>query len=183
MIERAPAKPVLYDEIVIDSKAYQPGDWRKMPEVVHDERQIKGFFGEYRWLSNFGAAQVMLDDTEYPSVEVAYQAAKWRRDDRGFFETCSNEDSIRYNRENAPDKYDAAAWDEVKVDVMQFLLEQKFDPAQNPNNFQKLIETGDRYLEETNWWGDRFWGKDLEGNGENTLGRILMQIREGLRVG
>lgn len=60
---------------------------------------------------------------------------------------------------------------------MQFLLEQKFDPALNPQNAQRLLETGNKYLEETNWWGDTFWGKDLKGNGENTLGRLIMEIR------
>lgn len=181
MIKKTHTKPALYSEVIVDGKIYRPGGWREMPGIIHDEHQIKGFFGEYRWLSNFGAAHVLLDDVEYPSVEVAYQAAKWERGDRSFFEICSNEDLIRYNRDNTPNKYEATAWNEIKVDVMRFLLEQKFDPAQNPDSFKKLMETGDKYLEETNWWGDRFWGKDLEGGGENNLGQIIMQIREKLR--
>ena len=62
---------------------------------------------------------------------------------------------------------------------MRFLLEQKFDPELNPESALKLHETGGRYLEETNWWGDRFWGKDLNGDGLNTLGQLLMEIRDG----
>lgn len=37
---------------------------------------IKEFQGEYRWLSNFWPARVVLDGVEYPTVENAYQASK-----------------------------------------------------------------------------------------------------------
>ena len=37
---------------------------------------IFGFTGEYQFLSNFYPATVVLDDTTYPTVEHAYQAAK-----------------------------------------------------------------------------------------------------------
>ena len=42
--------------------------------------------------------------------------------------------------------------------------------------------TGNLVLEEGNGWHDTFWGVDLKtGEGENHLGRILMQVREELR--
>ena len=64
---------------------------------------------------------------------------------------------------------------------MRFLLEQKFNPNQNPDNYEKLIATEDKYLEETNWWGDTFWGKNLKGEGDNNLGKLLMTIRDSYR--
>lgn len=44
--------------------------------IVHDESQIKGFFGEYRYLSNFELGDVIYEGIKYPSSENAYQAAK-----------------------------------------------------------------------------------------------------------
>ena len=42
----------------------------------------------------------------------------------------------------------------------------------------KKFKECDRYIEETNNWSDIFWSVDyLSGNGENNLGKILMDIR------
>ena len=54
--------------------------------------------------------------------------------------------------------------------------------AQNPDLAARLLRTGDRKLIEGNTWHDVFWGMDLNtGQGENHLGRILMQVREEMR--
>ena len=45
----------------------------------------------------------------------------------------------------------------------------------------RLLETGDVYLEETNTWGDVFWGV-CNGKGENMLGQVLMLIRDELKA-
>ena len=155
-----------------------------MPEIVHSDKEIKGFFGEYRWLSNLGKARIMLDGMEYDSVEKAYQAAKWPVGEREFFVSgIKNQDAIDYNREHTPTKYTPQEWEDIKLEVMRFCLEQKFDPACNPENTQKLVQTEERYLEETNWWNDTFWGKSLNGDGENNLGKLLMEIREDRQYG
>lgn len=168
----------LYDEIPFDAnRPYEKGGWRDLPEIVHDEFNVKGFFGDYRWLSNFGEAKVQLNEITYPSVEIAYQAAKHAPKDRDYFLGCSSKESIAYNRVNIPSFYTPEAWDTAKVGIMRSLLEQKFNAKLNPEAAQKLRDTGDRYLEETNWWGDTFWGKDLGGNGLNTLGKLIMEIR------
>lgn len=102
----------LYDEVAFDTdRSYEKGGWRNLSEIVHDEHTIKGFFGDYRWLSNFGQAQVQLDGVTYPSVEVAYQAAKHAPKGRGYFLNCTSKDSITYNRENPPTFYTEEAWD------------------------------------------------------------------------
>ena len=171
----------LYDEIPFDAdRPYKVGGWRNLPEIIHDESNIKGFFGNYRWLSNFGEATVQLDGVNYSSVEIAYQAAKNLSQDRDFFVDCTSKESITHNRTNLSPMYTPEAWDAVKVDVMRFLLEQKFDPELNPQMAQKLLDTGDRYIEETNWWGDEFWGKNLKGEGLNTLGVLIMENRDSL---
>jgi len=164
----------------LEDKSYEQGEWRRLPQIVHDQENIKGFFGEYRWLSNFGKATVMLDGVQYESVECAYQAAKWPTEKRDFFSHCTNRESIAFNRANQPDGYPIEEWDAIKADVMAGLLVQKFDPELNPQNYEKLLATGDKYIEETNWWNDTFWGKNLQGEGKNTLGRLLMEIRSRL---
>ena len=43
-----------------------------------------------------------------------------------------------------------------------------------------LLKTGDAILIEGNTWGDKIWGQ-VNGVGENNLGKILMRIREELK--
>jgi predicted NAD-dependent protein-ADP-ribosyltransferase YbiA (DUF1768 family) len=110
-------------------------------------------------------------------VELAYQAAKWKSENRGYFNTCTELESINYNRENKPNGYIDEIWNIKKDEIMFDLLKQKFNKDLNPENYEKLQETGDKYLGEMNWWGDTYWGKDKDGNGQNMLGVILMQVR------
>ena len=169
---------LLYTEIGPNGTPYKKGDWREF--ASHTEKEIKGFFGDYRFLSNFWPAKVILDGITYSSTELAYQASKWEPEDRDFFLTCTELGSIDYNRKNPPNKYSEEEWNLVKVDIMKNLLCQKFDPEINPENYQLLIATGNKFLEERNWWGDLYWGTDKDGNGENVLGKILMELRAGL---
>jgi len=173
----------LYFEVTPNpnGEPYKIGDWQKVPEIIHDDNNVKGFFGEYRFLSNFGEAIVEYDGVIYSSTEKAYQAAKWKIEDRDYFVNCTNEEAVKYNRLHQPNGYPPDIWDEIKVVIMRYLLEQKFDPELNPENYQKLIATGDKYLEETNWWNDKFWGKNLKNEGLNYLGIILMSIRDDLK--
>ncbi|MFM7853305.1 MAG: NADAR domain-containing protein [Flammeovirgaceae bacterium] len=63
--------------------------------------------------------------------------------------------------------------------VMQGCLRDKFQ--QEPYK-SLLINTGDLYIQEGNRWGDKFWGVDLRtGKGLNTLGKLIMEIREELK--
>lgn len=169
-------KPKLYNETGPNGQPYEKGAWKKI--VTHDENNIKGFFGEYRFLSNAISSVVFLDGVQYPSVENAYKAWRWKKEDRKYFETHSPIEAIAYNRENTPNGPSEEEWEAKKAEVMEFLLRQKFDKNLNPSLHDKLKSTGSKYLEETNWWGDIFWGVDEYGNGENNLGKTLMRVRE-----
>lgn len=68
-------------------------------------------------------------------------------------------------------------WSEIRLAVMKEVLESKF----KNELAKKLKATGDKYLEETNWWKDTFWGCDYIFGGQNHLGRILMDIRSSLQ--
>ncbi len=47
---------------------------------------------------------------------------------------------------------------------------------------KKLLNTEELLLIEGNTWKDTFWGMDMNsGEGENYLGKILMNVREEFR--
>ncbi|MCD6327178.1 DUF1768 domain-containing protein [bacterium] len=75
-------------------------------------------------------------------------------------------------------------WDRVRVKIMRWCLRVKL--AQNWNSFGALLQTtGDRPIVE-NSHKDRFWGAvpvdETTLEGRNTLGRLLMELREELRA-
>ena len=134
---------------------------------------IKAFSGEYRWLSNFWLCPVVLGDHVYPSTENAYQAAKYPKEDRQQFTTCSPAKAKRLGREiELP-----SGWDVTKLMMMRRVLEQKF--RANTFNAGLLVSTADQEIVEGNTWGDAFWGV-CDGVGQNHLGRMLMDIRASL---
>lgn len=133
---------------------------------------INGFDGQYRFLSNFFPVLIHFEERTYLSVEAAYQAAKTLDlDERKRFERISPAGAKRLGRrvELRPD------WETVKIDIMRQLLGQKF--RINTELYIKLSQTGTHELIEENWWGDTFWGK-CRGEGENWLGKLLMEIRD-----
>lgn len=52
--------------------------------------------------------------------------------------------------------------------------------SQNNDLADQLLATDERVLEETNGWGDRFWGV-VDGEGGDVLGKVLMDTHERLR--
>jgi ribA/ribD-fused uncharacterized protein len=140
-------------------------------------KEIKGFFEEYKWLSNFYEIPVEWDGRMYPSTEAAYQSAKTlNRNKRLEFTEMTAGQSKRAGRKLSL-RYD---WEEVKEIVMYEVCMDKF--TRHEELKQKLLSTGDAYLEETNHWGDTYWGV-CEGKGTNRLGHILMKIREEIKNG
>ena len=126
-------------------------------------------------MSNFVPCKVMLGELEFASTEHAYVAAKTldieERKRIAAVETAGQVKRLGRKLKLRED------WEQVKDEVMNDLLIQKF--AQEPFRSQ-LIATGDAYLEETNHWGDTYWGV-CEGVGYNTLGWLLMKIRTNLQ--
>ena len=138
---------------------------------------VYGFFNEYKFLSNFWIAEVVLDGRDYPTTEHAYQAAKtFDLHEREYVRSCSTPgEAKRLGRQVTM----RLVWEEAKVDVMRNLLQQKFAPGSELA--AKLINTQDLYLEETNTWNDTFWGV-CNGKGSNVLGNLLMEIRRDLII-
>ena len=83
-------------------------------------------------------------------------------------------------------KYTRMDWESVRVNVMRWCLRVKL--AQNWDNFgDVLLSTGDRPIVEKKIRRKDFWGATemTDGSlvGSNVLGRLLMELREQLKLG
>jgi hypothetical protein len=131
---------------------------------------ITSFSEENRFLSNFYPCMVKMEGIEYPSVEHAYQAAKTLNvAEREEIALLTAGQAKRRGSRILP----RVGWELMKVRIMEDLVRQKFNDRVLR---EMLLATGDAELTEGNDWGDKFWGV-CDGEGENWLGRILMQIR------
>lgn len=139
------------------------------------ESAIRGFYGPYAFLSNFHPCTVCIEGISFPSSEHAYMALKTLdREQRLVLAALSSPGKAKkFGRalKLRPD------WDSFRLMAMLQVLMEKF---KDPVLAKLLLATGDRYLEETNNWGDRFWGVD--GEGANFLGKLLMLVRDHLRL-
>lgn len=137
---------------------------------------IEEFTGKYAFLSNFYPLPMASEAEIYPTLEHAYQAAKT-------FDTAQKQ---KIKEATTPGRarrlgYKATIredWECAKIDVMRALIWTKF---LDQGLRLRLLETGDQELVEGNNWGDRFWGR-CEGEGQNWLGKLLMERRQDVQV-
>lgn len=139
--------------------------------------EIRGFFGENRWLSNFWLASFSVDDILYRSMEHYYQASKAKNRDDLLYVAGSDTPGVAKARGRR--LHVREDWNEVRLNVMRKGLRAKFE--QNPELREKLLATGNAELIEENTWGDKFWGK-CNGDGHNHLGEMLMELRDSFRM-
>lgn len=133
---------------------------------------ICGFSGEYRFLSNFYLVDIVIDGITYKSVEHYYMSEK-TTDDK-LKQLIMNTQSAAEAKRIGKKLKLRADWEEKYKHKSMFKgLNSKFNI---PEMRSKLLSTGDSYLEETNHWGDVYWGV-CDGVGKNMLGRMLMYIR------
>lgn len=146
--------------------------------------KIDHFRGDYYFLSNFYSQKIPLlvpnpEDSEslvpVKTVEHGYQMSKCvLAGDAKHIMLADSPGEAKRRGKRVMLRDD---WEQVKIPIMRELLRQKFFKGEL--RFA-LLDTGDAELVEGNWWGDRFWGV-CNGEGENWLGKLLMQIREEVR--
>lgn len=124
--------------------------------------------GDYSFLSNFY-------EHDGWTVEHHYQAAK--TDDPAWVAKILGATTPALAKKFGRLCPARSDWDSHKVPVMRALLRIKF---QIPALGDLLVMTGDAELVEGNWWGDIYWGQ-VNGIGENWLGRLLMETRDVLQ--
>lgn len=143
---------------------------------------INSFSNEYQFLSNFYNAEVVHEGITYRNSEAAFQAAKTKdfRLRREFSELNPSQAKLKGRHINLrPD------WEQVKDNIMYEIVKDKF--TRNPNLKKLLLRTNSDILIEGNWWHDNYWGdchceKCQSKEGKNTLGLILMRVRDEIRT-
>lgn len=137
---------------------------------------IDSFSEKFEFLSNFFPSTVCdSDGIAYPTVEHYFQAMKTvYLSERKKIAAAPTPGKAKYMGRRVFLRSD---WNDIKIEVMRQGLKQKFS---NPKLRKMLLDTGDAELIEGNWWHDTYWGV-CNGEGENHLGKLLMEIREELK--
>lgn len=138
------------------------------------------FRDKYSFLSNMYSCKVNYDGEIFPCVETAFQYAKCADEnekekfinDRGYYVNGFVARKIGQQVKLRED------WKYARLEIMYKLLEDKF--CHNEKLRQALKDTGDRWIQEDNDWGDTFWGV-YNSVGENMLGKMIMEIRQNIQ--
>jgi ribA/ribD-fused uncharacterized protein len=136
----------------------------------------KGPFGEF---SNFYPIIINVGLVDYKSVEHYYQSKKYEGTE--WEEHIRNQDKPRDaaregRRDDLPLRKD---WKDAKLLVMRRALIAKFKNIDRLKNL--LLSTGNAELVEYSK-KDYFWGRNEDGAGYNMLGKLLMEMREEIKI-
>ena len=132
----------------------------------------------YGFMGNFFKARFFVYGRWWSFVEAPYQAQKTfvQEEQDAIWAVVKANDSRLLGQKVTmrPD------WDQVKRQVMKECVLAKF--LQHPDLRKQLMATGDEELiEDTTTTNDTYWGCGTNGDGQNNLGKILMEIRDLLR--
>jgi len=132
----------------------------------------------YGCFSNFSAHGFILDELYWATSEHYFQAQKFIGTPHleKIRQAKTPKDAANMGRDRSlPLRPD---WEQVKDDVMQKAILQKF--ITHADIREILLATGDEVLVE-NSPIDYYWGCGKDGSGKNKLGQMLMAVRETLR--
>lgn len=133
---------------------------------------INYFKGEYEFLSNAYSMPVLYNGVWYANAEAAFQAQKCASAElRHLFADLDAVTAKKLGREMKL----RDDWDDVKDGIMKEIIKSKFE---DEDLRDKLLDTGDdeivMYTKKDVYWGV------VDGEGENRLGKILMDVRSEL---
>ncbi len=138
----------------------------------------------YGAFSNLFRCEIEFEGRLYPTAEHAYQAGKAAKPAVREWILQAPTPALAAMAAHGLYTWDIVPnWASIKVDRMRAVLRAKF--TQHENLRELLLGTGSCRLVEagtTNNAVNRFWG-EVDGKGENTLGKLLMELREELRKG
>lgn len=140
------------------------------------------FKNEYEFLSNFTHSPLMWRGRQFRTVEHAFQAEKTL--DYGEQEKIRKVKKPGQAKQLGRNVKLREDWEDIKIKAMKCILRSKF---QTKKFAKKLRDTKDVELVETNTWHDNFWGdcicdKCKHSEGKNNLGKLLMEIREEMKL-
>jgi ribA/ribD-fused uncharacterized protein len=153
--------------------------------VEMQNESIVTFKGEYSWLSNFHKCKIhnKITGRTYKSTEHYYVAHK--TDDDKLHQTAMKQ-SFKKLKAFGRGLTLRDDWETEKYEIMAQALYLKF--TQHEDLKEKLLATNDMFILEGNDWHDNYWGacncnKCASIKGKNTLGQLLMELREFLKKG
>lgn len=143
-----------------------------------------------RWLSNFWPSPVRAKlfgrNEVWPSAENLYQASKLpystlsENEQKTVFEEMLTL-TPGQSKKRGSELELSEEWLEDRFEIMEAIVCHRF--MSNEEDYNKLADLDGVSIQEGNTWGDTFWGVDLEtGEGENTLGYILMDLAQELSI-
>jgi ribA/ribD-fused uncharacterized protein len=147
-----------------------------------NQKEIYFYAGGYNALSNFSAFQVLYNGFTYVTLEHAYQAMRFTDTaiQKEIKEAASPLEAQKIARAYAQDGKECTDWHEINMDLMKELHHLRFE--QHEYLKEKLLQSSNSLLvhktPEGSTSSDVFWGIDEKGNGENHLGKILMELRD-----
>lgn len=136
----------------------------------------------YGPFSNLYRREVLFEGREYPSAEHAYQAGKARKDNVREWVLSAPSPALVAMAAHGLYTWDIVPnWSSTKFDRMRQVLKAKF--SQHEDLRSLLLSTGEARLVEVGKVDspvNRLWG-EVNGKGQNMLGKLLMEIRSELR--
>lgn len=136
----------------------------------------------YGALSNLYRRAIIFEDEIYKTSEHAYQAGKARKPEVKAWLMSAPSPALLAMAAHGLYYWDVMpGWSRTKFDRMRAVLEAKF--TQHDDLRELLLSTGDAILIETATVDNtvnRLWG-EVNGVGENMLGKMLMELRTKLK--
>lgn len=140
----------------------------------HPSNTIAGFFGPYRFLSNFYAAPQYTDGVWWPTNEHYFQFRKATTDLEYWKTEILKKENASWAKHIGCYKMPIPSnWADIKDDCM---IEGLYSKFKIPRLRQLLLDTDPLTLIEENNWNDTYWGV-CRGVGLNRLGELLMEVR------
>ncbi len=131
----------------------------------------------YFELSNFYPQGFEEDGKYWPSVEHYFQGQKFNNSAyREKIRTSGSPKNAKTLGQSREYKL-RDDWEAVKDDIMLYALRQKF---RHPKLRQLLLDTKGHDLIENSPY-DKYWGIGQDGQGQNRLGKLLMQVRSEIQ--
>ncbi|OPH57745.1 hypothetical protein BC351_04335 [Paenibacillus ferrarius] len=152
---------------------------KKMKELKPEERFIRFYETNkpYGCFSNFAKYPIMLNNKEWVTTEHYVQAQKFvgTKYEEEVRLASTPLDALRLGQYR--NKHLRKDWENCKVQIMQEALTAKVE--QHPCIKSILLSTGDCTIVE-HTTNDAYWGDGGNGQGQNMLGKLLMEIRNSL---
>ena len=154
-----------------------------MTEGVREIRFYRASEKPYGAFSNLFRRTIEFEGESYPTSEHAYQAGKARKPEVKKWLMAAPSPALLAMAAHGLYYWDVSpGWSQKKFDRMRGVLRAKF--TQHADLQELLLATGSVRLVETATVDNevnRLWG-EVNGEGRNMLGELLMELRERLRT-